>query len=50
MSMPRESVEESLSKIASSLYKMQLGMNSLKDEIKTLVDIQTQMLEESKKP
>ncbi len=36
-----ESVELSLTKIASSLYKMQLGINSLRDEVKNLVDLKT---------
>lgn len=34
-----ESVERSLSKIASSQYKAQLGVNSIRDELKMIVDI-----------
>lgn len=36
-----QSIEKSLSLIASSLYKMQLGVNSIRDELKTLVDLKT---------
>jgi len=34
-----ESVERSLSKIASSQYKSQLGTNSIRDELKSVVDL-----------
>lgn len=33
-----ETVEQSLSKIASSQYKAQLGTNSIRDELKNIAD------------
>lgn len=42
---PEQSIEKSLSLMASSLYKMQLGVNSIRDELKMLVDLKTQELE-----
>ena len=35
-----ETVEKSLSKMASSFYKSQLGINSIRDELKAAVDHQ----------
>jgi hypothetical protein len=34
----RDNTETSLSKLASSQYKMQLGINSCRDELKTIAD------------
>lgn len=40
-----ESTERSLSKMASSFYKAQLGINSIRDELRNLVDLKTRELE-----
>jgi len=37
-SFARDDVETSLSKLASSQYKMQLGTNSIRDELKMIAD------------
>jgi len=42
---PPQDVEKSLSLMASSFYKAQLGINSIRDELRTLVDLKQQELE-----
>ena len=41
----RDDVETSLSKLASSQYKMQLGINSCRDELKTIADAMVRIAE-----
>ena len=43
-----ETVEQSLSKMASSFYKAQLGINSIRDELRTLVDLKKEEMERNK--
>lgn len=42
---PPQDVEKSLSLMASSFYKAQLGINSIRDELRNLVDIHQQELD-----
>lgn len=41
---PPQDVEKSLSLMASSFYKAQLGINSIRDELRNLVDIEQERL------
>lgn len=43
-----ESTERSLSKMASSFYKAQLGINSIRDELRILVDLKKEEMERNK--
>lgn len=44
-----KSIEKCANMMTSSMYKMQLALNSIRDEIRTLVEVQTAILEEQTK-
>lgn len=44
-----KSIEKCANMMTSSLYKMQLGINSIKDQLATMVELQGALLEEMQK-